>query len=256
MVLVLELVETAPPPELAPFIESVWSYAAPPEPESTRYAAETSVELILRVDRDGSATPFVSGPTAGFTEIVLPPSSRLFGARFHPGLGARLLGADARELYGRNVHLRNFRPVHARSLESRAYAAPMQEALALQALVASLARGSRAAVPPAVQIALQCIARGEQSVTAMARTAGIPERTLRREFTAAVGLPPKVVARIARVRRAQAAIARGQALSAIAAHHGFADQAHMTREFMELVGRTPRTCAAGALSLEVAAGQS
>jgi AraC-like DNA-binding protein len=81
----------------------------------------------------------------------------------------------------------------------------------------------------------------------MARAAGTPERTLRREFTAAVGLPPKVVARIARVRRAQAAIARGQALSAIAVHCGFADQAHMTREFMELIGKTPSSCDRGRL---------
>jgi AraC-like DNA-binding protein len=63
---------------------------------------------------------------------------------------------------------------------------------------------------------------------------------LRREFTTAVGLPPKVVARIARVHRAQAAITDGQPLSAVAARCGFADQAHMTREFMALVGKTPR----------------
>jgi AraC-like DNA-binding protein len=74
----------------------------------------------------------------------------------------------------------------------------------------------------------------------MARVAGTPERTLRREFTAAVGLPPKVVARIARVRRALAAIAGGQTLSAVASRCGFADQAHMTREFMDLVGKSPR----------------
>ena len=68
----IALLEVAPPPELAPFVESFWSYTAAAEPEATRYAAETSVEVILRVAADGTATPFVAGPTAGFTEDPAP----------------------------------------------------------------------------------------------------------------------------------------------------------------------------------------
>lgn len=79
------------------------------------------------------------------------------------------------------------------------------------------------------------------SVSQIAETIGVNERTLRRGVTAAVGLPPKVLARILRF---QNAVSRLRSLESsnlcdIALACGYAAQAHMAREFQQLAGLTP-----------------
>jgi transcriptional regulator GlxA family with amidase domain len=70
---------------------------------------------------------------------------------------------------------------------------------------------------------------------------GLLPRTLRRRFTAQVGLTPKRFARIQRLKR----VARdldGQAeadWATVAFRHGYADQPHLAGEFRELAGVTP-----------------
>jgi AraC-like DNA-binding protein len=62
-----------------------------------------------------------------------------------------------------------------------------------------------------------------------------------------VGLPPKTIARIARFNRAQglAASGDGDGWADIAAACGYADQAHLVREFSALAGATPGAWRAG-----------
>jgi transcriptional regulator GlxA family with amidase domain len=70
---------------------------------------------------------------------------------------------------------------------------------------------------------------------------GLLRRTLRRRFTARMGLPPKRFARVHRLRRVTAALG-GQAAAdwaAVAAGHGYSDQSHLIDEFRDLAGVTP-----------------
>jgi AraC-like DNA-binding protein len=70
---------------------------------------------------------------------------------------------------------------------------------------------------------------------------GLLPRTLRRRFTAQVGLTPKRFGRIQRLQRLVRDL-DGQAQvdwAAMAARHGYADQPHLADEFRELVGVTP-----------------
>jgi len=61
-----------------------------------------------------------------------------------------------------------------------------------------------------------------------------------RLFATEFGLRPKETARVARFTRARAAALDGGAgLAGIAAVHGYADQAHLTREWRRLAGCTP-----------------
>src|SRR5207245_669996 len=71
------------------------------------------------------------------------------------------------------------------------------------------------------------------SISEMAREFGISSRQLQRRFLAAVGLPPKQFVRVLRFGRLwQAATMRPpETWAALAAEHGYADQAHMVREF-------------------------
>jgi AraC-like DNA-binding protein len=93
---------------------------------------------------------------------------------------------------------------------------------------------------PAVSAAACALSRGVP-VGEVADSVGLLPRTLRRRFTADVGLTPK---RFARVRRLQRVVRDldGQVRAdwaAVAARHGYADQPHLTDEFRELAGVTP-----------------
>jgi AraC-like DNA-binding protein len=93
---------------------------------------------------------------------------------------------------------------------------------------------------PAVIAAAAELARGT-AVSEVADRVGLLPRTLRRRFTAQVGLTPKRFARIQRLKR----VARdldGQAevdWATVAFRHGYADQPHLAGEFRELAGVTP-----------------
>lgn len=74
---------------------------------------------------------------------------------------------------------------------------------------------------------------GQMRVSDVAAMIGVHERTLRRDITAAVGLSPKVLARILRFQRAIALLQSKQRsnLCTIALDSGYADQAHMDENF-------------------------
>jgi AraC-like DNA-binding protein len=93
-----------------------------------------------------------------------------------------------------------------------------------------------------VQRAFELIqaAHGEISTEQVARECGCTSRTLRSAIVAEAGLPPKQLARIVRIRYALDLLTgAGVPLSAAAATSAFSDQAHMSREFRELIGEPP-----------------
>jgi AraC-like DNA-binding protein len=93
---------------------------------------------------------------------------------------------------------------------------------------------------PAVIAAAGALSRGIP-VGRVCEELGLLPRTLRRRFTAQVGLAPKRFARVQRMRR----LVRGLDglddvdWAAAAARHGYADQPHLADEFRALAGVTP-----------------
>jgi transcriptional regulator GlxA family with amidase domain len=83
--------------------------------------------------------------------------------------------------------------------------------------------------------------RGGVTVRLLAEQVNLSVSQLERGFTRHVGTGPKLLARQARVSALAAETMRqaspGWAL--LAAKYGFADQAHLVREFRELTGFTP-----------------
>jgi AraC-like DNA-binding protein len=87
-------------------------------------------------------------------------------------------------------------------------------------------------------------AREPAGVGALARDVGWSGDHLGRRFRAEFGVGPKVAARMARFDRARREVARRAgdgtlALADVAATHGYADQAHLAREFRSLAGCSP-----------------
>lgn len=74
------------------------------------------------------------------------------------------------------------------------------------------------------------------SVAAMGAATGMPARALQRWFAEHVGLPPRAFLRLIRFQAAFATLPGEASLAGHAADSGFADQAHMAREFRALAG--------------------
>jgi AraC-like DNA-binding protein len=78
----------------------------------------------------------------------------------------------------------------------------------------------------------------------LAADAGMSRFQLLRGFAHEMGLPPHAYRMQRRVALARQWIARGATLADAAAAAGFADQSHMTRAFVRLLGVTPANYAA------------
>lgn len=82
--------------------------------------------------------------------------------------------------------------------------------------------------------------RGRVGIAALADETGWSRRHLSAQFRAEYGLTPKRAARLMRFEHSRELAARAPgSLSDVAAASGYADQAHMTREWQELAGYTP-----------------
>jgi AraC-like DNA-binding protein len=90
--------------------------------------------------------------------------------------------------------------------------------------------------------------RRSQSVPAIARRLAISERHLRNLFSDCIGLSPKQLKRISRVRGVLAGGRSGTSrLAQLAATAGYYDQSHMTAEFRTMMGVPPAAFFAGHL---------
>jgi AraC-like DNA-binding protein len=77
------------------------------------------------------------------------------------------------------------------------------------------------------------------SLDELAATTGLGPFALLRAFRAETGLPPHAYLNQLRVRQARYLLDGGLAPAEVAAHTGFADQAHLTRHFKRVVGVPP-----------------
>jgi AraC-like DNA-binding protein len=80
---------------------------------------------------------------------------------------------------------------------------------------------------------------GSVPVSEVAARVGWSPRHLGQRFRAETGVTPKAVARVARFQRARGYLVGGAAPAEVAARCGYADQAHLTREWRALCGSPP-----------------
>jgi len=237
-------------PVLADRIEAVWHLRHGGDAEPQFIAPDGACEIILHRAtpplemREGNwvrqDVAFLYGPLDRVLTLQQTGAMDVLGIRLRPwALGA--LGRQPTRWRNQAVPLAEVMDrgtadallVHARqSLHPAAFltsAAPLLDALFPHS--EALAAGREL---------VEVLESGAETTTAgLARRFGVAERTISRRFERACGLTARDMVRIVRFHHAREGIKRGLDLAEIADLAGYADQAHMTREFRHFAGITP-----------------
>lgn len=211
-------------------------------PTAQRIVPDGCVDLIWLSERQ----MVVAGPDTVAHDVVLPIALRSSGIRLRPGSAASVLGLPAAQLRDQIIELDSIWGPTAHELVERLTAAPPKARLGLlaQAVARRHAHPDMLVLAAAGRLALPGSRIGH-----VAADLGVTERTLHRRTLHAVGYGPKMLARVARLRRLAATTGSTPALRALEA--GYASQAHMNDEVRRLTGTTavrfledpPRTAA-------------
>ncbi|MFF1867579.1 DUF6597 domain-containing transcriptional factor [Kitasatospora herbaricolor] len=239
-----DLLRREPAADLAPYVEYHWIVrwdlrGRPPYEQQV--LSHPNVHLVFE-----EPAAAVYGVQRGLFSRRLTGAGHVLGVRFRPGAFRPLLGAPVAGLADRVVPAAElFGP--AADEAGRAVLGTADPA-AMAAAAESFLRGVLPAEPP------QPAARQAEAVLALiagtpslvrvdqvAAASGISVRGLQRLFAEYVGASPKWVLRRARLHEAAARAEQGTGVdwAALAADLGYADQAHLVRDFTAVVGAPP-----------------
>ncbi len=231
--------EFAPSADLSAFVACGWIKAVRNGPASLPIIPDACADILTYDD----GAPFVVGPDAETRWVTLREGLVITGLRLRPGAAQTILGCTASELLGSSALLvdlwRDSIALHHR-LEGMhapgARLAQLEHWVRLR-LQRSITREL------GVLSACRALAREPRlTLDDVAGSLGWNARMLHRKFTAACGYGPKHLQRILRVQgvlRAAHASDHLRSLSAIAAELGFADQAHLSKDFKAVTGFSP-----------------
>lgn len=191
----------------------------------------------------------VIGPMSAVGATSLDQIPEAVGVFLRAGHACALIGAPPAELADRVVALEDLWGAAAAGLPAELAAAP--ESARINRLESVLLR--RLVQAPAAETALnapglaQCIlrGRGRLKIERLADAAGVSRQHLTRSFREAVGVTPKLFARLARFQAGLAYAGCGAKVDwpQAALELGYADQSHMIAEFREFSSLTPQTLA-------------
>jgi AraC-like DNA-binding protein len=252
-----------PQPPLRPLLPRGYvGFTEATRPRHLVLPATASVPLVVKLQDSpyrppafvmgahGSATVLEGACSPAYLEVLLAP------------LGAyRLLGLPMAELSGRTVDLADVLGAAGRRLAEQLREAPSwrrRSALLDQFLLRRLDRGPRPS--PEVGWAWRRLVAtgGTVPIGRIAEEVGWSHKHLIAKFGQQVGVRPKTAARLVRFngvwRRLDQAEGRPD-WAQVAAETGYADQAHLVREFHRFTGTTPTRFPAGAVPPDTEAGR-
>ena len=236
------------PEDLRDLVASIWVGSwelSGQEPHETRLLGDPCVHLVFE-ESVAAREARVVGVWTTLWRRKLEGRGRVFGVKMRPGAACALLPGEAHRWTDR-VTPWGEGPGEDPGLTERVLSASRDED-AFEAL-ASWARSRRAlasnleATALAVRLADRIMTEPALgSVAALASSEGVGVRTLQRLFRSHVGASPKWALMRRRVQEAALRMERGEAgdLAALALDLGYADQAHLTRDFKAMTGMSPR----------------
>ena len=237
---------------LAPYVTSLHVYDTTGEPGVHIGMPSTSLTLVLPVG-DPLDVAWPGRPDsrslswASVAGLHTEPAEIRHGRRQQgvmlglTSAGARaLLGVPAAALAGHLVDLQDVAPGMRWLPEQLAESpTPARASVVADALVGALTRGDSPAPRAEVARALTRLGRAVP-VAEVAAEVGFSRRHLGDLVRAETGLSPKLYQRLARFERSHALVAARTPLADVAARCGYADQAHLSREWSDLAGVGPR----------------
>jgi uncharacterized protein DUF6597 len=222
-----DYVEHAPPAALREYVECFWTRGESPADATKHHILPDGCIDIVLCYRSGAAGENPSATLAVGTmtrplSVAASEAAVFVGARFWPGRALPFLGVPASAITDLRVDVGDLWPRRSEGLANIKSHELGAWRLAFERLLLRRLDSARP-VDVTVDAALGAILRagGNLSITSLA--------------------PPKMFARVARVRRvlAKARVATRVDWSALALDAGFYDQAHLSGEIRELSGRTP-----------------
>lgn len=183
------------------------------------------------------------GPQSSYYRSGHKPAGVVMGVAFRPGTAGELLGVPLSELLDQHVPLEALWGARGRLLQERLASSADPEAAFEMMEREFLSRLRRPLlIHPAVAYTLASSGTAIRpgGIERVRERTGYSHRRFIQLFRAAMGFAPKHYFRIKRFGAVVERLARGEAgLADIAASEGYADQAHLAREFRELAGVAP-----------------
>ncbi|EJL31291.1 DNA-binding domain-containing protein, AraC-type [Caulobacter sp. AP07] len=247
--------ERAPRPSLARVVACVWSYARADGPDAVQQVVPDGCpELIVHLGPPHAErgaddvwspqpTPLLAGQLTRPLHLRSRGAGRIVAVRFKPFGARRFAGQPMRPLTDRRVALAALHGAAAADALRTAVEAAADPLEAVQDYVeARLAAAPPLAAEDAVARAVERLLDEAGVATSAQLTAasGLPPRQLQRQFLDIIGVSPRTLRGVVRVRRVTDAVREGAVdLAEAALAAGYFDQAQMGRDFRRFVGAAP-----------------
>ncbi|MEV0152870.1 AraC family transcriptional regulator [Micromonospora sp. NPDC050686] len=229
-----------PAAALRPYVEHYWLIDwALTEPHEQRLVPHPAVNVVFHGNDDAPETAEVSGVATQLFSITLHGVGRATGVQFRPGGFRPFWRRPVAELTGRR------RPLAALGLPvppgRRGAGTDDERCRRLDDLLAGWSPAPDPVAAEVITLAEEIRTdRDVLRVDDFARRHGVSTRQLQRLFLDHVGIGPKWVIRRYRLQEAiERATAGPPDWAALAADLGYADQAHLAREFRAVTGVSP-----------------
>ncbi|MEU7766731.1 helix-turn-helix domain-containing protein [Nocardia sp. NPDC049190] len=222
-----------PSPDLAPYVEYFWTAEWHYEtPYRQLIVPLPNVHLTFR---DGGA--ILNGVRTRHHTKVLSGDGQVTGVAFRQARFRPFLNAPVATITDRELDAAEFLPTARRVTPT---VSAVEDYLRAHLAVSSEPLREGAPIAEAAMAAITGDAR-VTTVAALADRFSANIRTLQRAFAEHVGVPPKWVIRRYRLHEVTERLAQGQEprWSALAFELGYADQAHLIRDFKSIFGEPP-----------------
>jgi AraC-like DNA-binding protein len=231
-----------PSADVGRFVDRYWVVSwdlRDDEPFTQQVFAHPVVNIVFAEEG-----PLIHGVTTRIGERKLEGAGRALGIMFRPAGFRPFLGRALSTITDRAVPIAEVLGPEALDLARTVDAASDGAELTAAADGFLAARVPGARQPSETSTELVEHAAADPSLTrvdALAALAGVGVRQLQRRFADHVGVSPKAVIRRYRLYEAAERAARGDGVdwAALAAELGYADQAHLIRDFSSAIGTTP-----------------
>jgi len=218
-------VESPAPADLEGWVQALWTVEGRAG-DRIRVTPDACTDVI---DLGDGRVLFVGPMLTGGLTTLWRATTR--GVRFHPGT---LVGFEGHP---------GLSTLRDDTLIIDADLAADGDGSGLLAFTRGLRDGGRLRRDARVDAVLSAIERetaGGRGLAEIYRALGVSERTVQRLFRTFVGLTPKQTERVLRQTLLTMALRDDDGgLAALAGAHGYADQAHMSREYREIAGLSP-----------------